>query len=120
MADAWQGGLAWSDAPIYIAAQILGAFAGVDVAHLMFGEPLFFASHKVRAGAAQMFGEFVATFGLLAVIWGVFAAQVRRCALCGSGVYHGGLLVHGFDFIRKPRSYARARGERHLCRHQTN
>jgi len=71
MADASQGGLAWRDVPVYIAAQILGAFAGVAVAHLMFGESLFFASHKVRAGAAQMFSEFVATFGLLAVIWGV-------------------------------------------------
>jgi glycerol uptake facilitator-like aquaporin len=37
----------------------------------MFGAPLFFASHKVRTGAAQIFSEFVATFGLLAVIWGV-------------------------------------------------
>ena len=69
-ADAWQGGLAWRDVPIYILAQIMGAFAGVVIAHLMFGLPLFSASHHVRAGAAQMFSEFVATFGLLAVIWG--------------------------------------------------
>ena len=70
LADAWQGGLAWRDVPIYILAQIMGAFAGVVIAHLMFGLPLFSASHHVRAGAAQMFSEFVATFGLLAVIWG--------------------------------------------------
>ena len=36
----------------------------------MFGLPLFFASRHVRAGFAQLFSEFVATFGLLAVIWG--------------------------------------------------
>jgi glycerol uptake facilitator-like aquaporin len=36
----------------------------------MFGEPLFSASRHVRAGGAQAFSEFVATFGLLAVIWG--------------------------------------------------
>jgi glycerol uptake facilitator-like aquaporin len=71
LADAWQGGLSWRDAPFYLVAQIVGAFAGVAVAHLMFGEPLFFASHKVRAGAAQIFSEFVATFGLLAIIRGV-------------------------------------------------
>ncbi|MEP6818530.1 MAG: MIP/aquaporin family protein [bacterium] len=70
LADAWQGGLAWRDVPVYVFAQILGAFAGVATAHLMFGLPLFSASHHVRSGGAQMFSEFVATFGLLTVIWG--------------------------------------------------
>jgi glycerol uptake facilitator-like aquaporin len=36
----------------------------------MFGLPLFFASRHTRNGFAQWFSEFVATFGLLAVIWG--------------------------------------------------
>jgi glycerol uptake facilitator-like aquaporin len=36
----------------------------------MFGEPLFEASTRLRAGPAQAFSEFVAAFGLLAVIWG--------------------------------------------------
>jgi glycerol uptake facilitator-like aquaporin len=70
LAAASQGGLAWRDVPPYVAAQIAGAFAGVAAAHVMFSEPLFFASHRVRAGGAQMFSEFVATFGLMAVIWG--------------------------------------------------
>ncbi|HTW67964.1 MAG TPA: MIP/aquaporin family protein [Bryobacteraceae bacterium] len=70
LADASQGGLPWREVPAYLAAQIVGAFAGVAAAHLMFGEPLFFASHHVRAGGAQVFSEFVATFGLLSVIWG--------------------------------------------------
>jgi glycerol uptake facilitator-like aquaporin len=47
-----------------------GAFAGVAVAHIMFGEPVFFASEHVRAGMTQLVSEFVATFGLLATIWG--------------------------------------------------
>lgn len=67
---AWQRGLAWRDVPAYISAQVGGAFAGVAVAHVMFGLPLFFASRHVRSGGSQMFSEFVATFGLLAVIWG--------------------------------------------------
>jgi glycerol uptake facilitator-like aquaporin len=58
------------DAAGYIAVQIAGAFAGVAAAHLMFGEPLFFASTQVRTGASQWWSEFVATFGLLSVIWG--------------------------------------------------
>jgi glycerol uptake facilitator-like aquaporin len=53
-----------------VVAQVIGAFAGVAAAHVMFEAPLFFASRHVRAGGAQAFSEFVATFGLLAVIWG--------------------------------------------------
>jgi glycerol uptake facilitator-like aquaporin len=55
---------------VYIGAEILGAFAGVPAAHLMFGEPLFFASRHMRARTAQLSSEFVAIFGLLSVIWG--------------------------------------------------
>jgi glycerol uptake facilitator-like aquaporin len=68
LSEAWQGNLRFSDVLPYIAVQICGAFAGVAAAHLMFGEPVFFASEHVRAGAAQWWSEFVATFGLLAVI----------------------------------------------------
>ena len=70
LADASQGGLPWRDVPFYVVAQVLGAFGGVASAHLMFKEPLFSISRHERAGAAQVFSEFIATFGLLAVIWG--------------------------------------------------
>jgi glycerol uptake facilitator-like aquaporin len=75
LADAWQGGIRWADVLPYLGAQIAGAFAGVAVAHVMFELPLFFASQHARAGSAQMFSEFVATFGLLAVIWGCVRAR---------------------------------------------
>lgn len=52
----------------YMAVQIVGTFVGVAAAHLMFGEPLFFASQHVRAGPAQWWSEFDATFGLVGVI----------------------------------------------------
>jgi glycerol uptake facilitator-like aquaporin len=71
LADASQGGIDWRDVPVYLVAQIVGAFAGVAVAHVMFGEPTFFPSQHVRTGAAQWVSEFVATFGLLSTIWGV-------------------------------------------------
>lgn len=71
IADASLGGLRWGDVPGYLIAQVAGAFAGVAVAHGMFGEPLFAASRHARAGGAQFLSEFVATFGLLAVIWGL-------------------------------------------------
>jgi glycerol uptake facilitator-like aquaporin len=70
LADATQGGMPWREVPVYIAAQVVGAFAGVAAAHVMFEAPLFEASQHVRAGVGQLFSEFVATFGLLAVIWG--------------------------------------------------
>jgi glycerol uptake facilitator-like aquaporin len=70
LADAWQRGVAWRDVPAYIGAQFAGAVAGVATANAMFGLPLFFVSHRTRTGGSQWLGEFVATFGLLAVIWG--------------------------------------------------
>src|SRR5260370_4709194 len=69
-ADAWGHGVAWRCVPAYIAAQCVGAFAGVACAHVMFGDPIFQASQHVRSGGAQLFSEFIATFGLLAVILG--------------------------------------------------
>jgi glycerol uptake facilitator-like aquaporin len=70
LADASQSGLPWRHVPAYLFAQVLGAFSGVAAAHLMFSQPLFSASRHIRAGNAQIFSEFVATFGLLCVIWG--------------------------------------------------
>jgi glycerol uptake facilitator-like aquaporin len=79
LADASQGGLPWNEVPLYIAAQVTGAFAGVAAAHLMFEVPVFFASRHARSGTPQAFSEFVATFGLLAVIWG--CARLRSSAV---------------------------------------
>jgi glycerol uptake facilitator-like aquaporin len=70
LADAGQGGMRWRDVPGYIAAQAAGAILGVWTAHLMFAEPVLQVSQHVRAGGSQVFSEFVATFGLLSVIWG--------------------------------------------------
>lgn len=70
LADASQGGILWREAPIYIAAQIAGGVLGVWAAHLMFALPAIQISRHTRSGGAQMFSEFIATFGLLAVIWG--------------------------------------------------
>jgi glycerol uptake facilitator-like aquaporin len=79
LADASLGGLESGEVPGYLAAQLAGAFAGVAAAHLMFVEARFSASRHVRAGGAQLFSEFVATFGLLCVIWG--CARLRSSAV---------------------------------------
>ena len=70
VSDALLGGIRWRETPVYVAAQGAGAIAGVVLAHAMFGLPALSASTHARSGWAQMLSEFVATFGLLAVIWG--------------------------------------------------
>jgi glycerol uptake facilitator-like aquaporin len=79
LGGALQGGFPWREVPAYPVVQILGAFGGVAAAHGMFGLPLFFSSHHVRSGRALLWSEFVATFGLLMVIWG--CARVRSSAV---------------------------------------
>jgi len=79
LADAWIKGIPWREVPAYILAQLTGAITGVAAAHLMFGLPVFSVSIHVRSGPGQIFSEFVATFGLLAVIWG--CARTRPTAV---------------------------------------
>jgi glycerol uptake facilitator-like aquaporin len=69
-ADASQGGLSWRDASAYALVQVLGAVIGVALADAMFGEPVYAWSRHVRSGFPQVLSESVATFGLMAVIWG--------------------------------------------------
>ena len=68
LTESWRRNLAWRDIPIYLSSQVLGGIIGVGLANYMFELPVFFASTKLREGNAQMVSEFVATFGLLAVI----------------------------------------------------
>jgi glycerol uptake facilitator-like aquaporin len=70
LADAALGRMRWPEVPHYVVAQVAGAFLGVASAHAMFDRPLFTFSTQARAGAPQLFSEFVATFGLLSVIRG--------------------------------------------------
>jgi len=70
LALAARGRLSRRDAGGYVAAQLAGAVAGVVVAHAMFGAPWLAASTHARSGAAQLFSEVVASFGLLSVILG--------------------------------------------------
>jgi glycerol uptake facilitator-like aquaporin len=68
--DAIENGVSWKDAACYVPAQCLGGIGGAVAAHVMFRLPLISISQHARAGSAQLFSEFIATFGLLSVIWG--------------------------------------------------
>src|SRR3984957_781846 len=79
LADAMEGGIPWREAPAYISAQSFGGIGGAMAAHLMFSLPLVSLSRHSRSGSAQVFSEFVATFGLLSVIWG--CSRLRSAAV---------------------------------------
>lgn len=70
LSEAWQKNMPAGEVVPYILVQIIGAYAGVAAAHLMFQDPIFFASEHIRTGPSQWWSEFVATFGLIAVIIG--------------------------------------------------
>ena len=73
LAFAFRGELPWVRAGLYIAAQIVGAIAGVWAAHAMFELPLWQMSTTQRFGGGQWLAEAVATFGLLLTIFGCVA-----------------------------------------------
>src|SRR3954447_13120234 len=77
LCDAMERGISWRGAFVYFPAQITGGIAGAAIAHLMFGLPLFSLSQHARQDAAQVFSEFVATFGLMAVIWGASKSRAN-------------------------------------------
>ena len=77
LADAIEQGIAWREVLPYVAAQCTGAVCGAVAAHLMFGLQLISLSQHARSGPAQVFSEFVATFGLLATIWGCSRTRIH-------------------------------------------
>jgi glycerol uptake facilitator-like aquaporin len=73
--DAASGGRPWRDVLPYVAAQTVGAVVGVLATHAMFDIEVLQTSQRVRSGLPLMFSELVATFGLIAVIWGVVRSK---------------------------------------------
>ena len=77
LADAIERGLSWSHASQYAVVQVLGGVTGAVAAHLMFGLSPISLSQHVRTGPAQFLSEFIATFGLVSVIWGCLRARAE-------------------------------------------
>jgi glycerol uptake facilitator-like aquaporin len=100
LCEALRGGMAWRETPVYLAAQMAGAFAGVVAAHLMFGVAVVSVSTHPRSGPAQIFSEAVATFGLLMVIWG--CARSRPSAI----PYAVGAYITGAYWFTSSTSFA--------------
>ncbi|MGB6482678.1 MAG: MIP/aquaporin family protein [Candidatus Acidiferrales bacterium] len=85
LADALERGIGWREVPHYVVAQIVGGICGTILANLMFGLPAVSISQRVRSGPAQWLSEFIATFGLLAVIWGCARARSNAVAFAVGG-----------------------------------
>ena len=76
-----KGEISARDAAIFIVVQVLGALVGMLVAHGMFDLALIQESTKVRTGIGQWFAEGVATFGLVATIFGCIRARPDAVAM---------------------------------------
>lgn len=76
----------WPRALAYMAAQVTGTIVGVWLAHGMFALPILQLGIKPREGGAQWLAEAIATFGLLAVIFGC-RAQGRPAVAYAVGAY---------------------------------
>jgi len=72
---AWRKQLPWREAGSYAVAQVLGALLGVWLTHFIFELPVFMTSHRIRTGLPQWGSESIATFGLLAIIFGCAKAR---------------------------------------------
>ena len=55
---------------LFVMAQVMGGLCGAMLAHVMFEMPVLQLSQNIRTGPALWTSEFVATFGLLTVIFG--------------------------------------------------
>jgi glycerol uptake facilitator-like aquaporin len=71
----------WSEVPFYLLAQVAGGIVGVIAANTMFGLPAIFLSNHARAGMDQLFSEFIATLGLLSVIFAASRSTIAVVAV---------------------------------------
>jgi len=82
-----RGLMPWPDVLAYIAVQFPGGILGTLLAHVMFAQPIFSLSHHQRAGWPQLLSEFVATFGLVSVIWGCSRVESAMATPIAVGAY---------------------------------
>lgn len=92
LVDAWFGGLPWSRAGGYVAAQLLGAVAGTVVTAMTFGLPAVELATLERGGGGRMVAEAIATAGLILVIFGLVRSGGGRAVAGAVGAYIAGAI----------------------------
>ena len=104
-----RGELATRDLLAYVAVQVLGAVAGVLLAHAMFDLPLLQPGTHVRTGAAQWLSEGVATFGLvLTILLGARHRPTAVPALVASYIFAAYWFTASTSFANPAVTLARA------------
>jgi len=102
---ACRGETPWKEVPAYLVMQIVGALLGVWAAHYMFEVPVFMMSTRARTGGPQWAAEVVATFGLLAVIFG---AKGRAAYAVGGYITAAYWFTSSTSFANPAVTFARA------------
>jgi len=74
LAFALRRDIGWGAGAGYVGVQLMAAVCGAMAAHFMFDMELLQSSTHVRTGAGQWAGELIATFGLVATIFGCIKA----------------------------------------------
>jgi glycerol uptake facilitator-like aquaporin len=87
VADAWFGGLPWRRAAGYLAAQVVGAVAGVVFTNLTFGTPAVALATAARGGIGPVAAEVAATAGLIVVVFGLVRSGGGRIVAVAVGAY---------------------------------
>jgi glycerol uptake facilitator-like aquaporin len=87
LADRMLGGISGRAASVYVVAQIVGGCVGAVVANLMFSLSAVNLSTHTRSSGGLWLGEFVATVGLLLVIFGVVRSGRSAVAPFAVGGY---------------------------------
>jgi arsenate reductase len=101
LVDRWFGGLSNREASGYILAQLVGGAIGVIAANVMFDLDPVTLSTTSRTGAHLWLAEFVATFGLVLVIFGVV-----RSGRASSAAYVVGAYIAAAFFFTSSTSFA--------------
>ncbi len=101
MVDAHFGGISWRNAVAYVPAQIAGCVLGAITANGMFAKAAISISTHHRASPAHLFGEVIATLGLMLVIFAL--ARTRRTTVTPAAV---GAYIGAAYFFTSSASFA--------------
>jgi glycerol uptake facilitator-like aquaporin len=105
----FQGSIGTLDAFAYALAQVLGAFAGVLLAHAMFALPVWQPGTHARTGGAQLLSEGVATCGLvLTIVLGVKHRAAAVPALVAAYIFAAYWFTASTSFANPAVTMARA------------